>query len=89
MTGPAFDNGRAIDEGWSIFECFGSENGPWQLQKCDDRDMLRTDLEAWRLVMDYADAGSEYHQKALQFLKDHNPIEHDCIVDTIKRMAIA
>ncbi|MGX9944937.1 hypothetical protein ACTG4Q_20965 [Bradyrhizobium denitrificans] len=89
MTGPVFDNNRAIDEGWSIFECFASENGPWQLQKCDDSNLLKDDLQAWRLVVDYADAGSEYHQKALQFLKDHNPIEYDCIIDMIRRKAVA
>jgi hypothetical protein len=89
MTGPVFDNNRAFDEGWSIFECFGSANGPWQLQKCDESGILKTDLEAWRLVVDRAEAGSNYHQTALQFLKDHNRIEYDCVVDTIKRKAIA
>lgn len=89
MTITAFDNNRAIDEGWCISECHGSENGPWQLQKCDELDILKNDLEAWRLVIDYADAGSEYHLKALQFLKDHNPIEYDCITDTVRRKAVA
>lgn len=89
MTGPMFDNGKAVDEGWSIFECFGSENGRWQLQKLDDAGKFNTDIDAWRLVLDYADAGSEYHQQALQFLKDNNPMEYDCIIDTIRRKAIA
>jgi hypothetical protein len=89
MTGPAFNNDPAADEGWCISECHGSENGPWQLQKCDEQDVFKTDIEAWRFVVDVAEAGSEYHQSALQFLKDHNPIEYDCIVDTMKRKAIA
>jgi hypothetical protein len=89
MIGPAFDNGQAVDEGWSIFECFGSENGSWQLQKCDNAETFHTDIDAWRLVINYADAGSQYHQRALQFLKDNNPMEYDCMIDTIKRRAIA
>lgn len=84
-----FDNSIAFDQGWGIFDCYGSENGPWQLQKLDESDRLRNDLEAWRLVVDYANAGSDYHKKALQFLADHNPIEHDCIIDTISRKAVA
>jgi hypothetical protein len=89
MTEPVFDNNQSADEGWCISECFGSANGPWQLQKCDEQDVFKTDIEAWRFVVDCAEAGSEYHKQALQFLKDHNRTEHDCIVDTIKRRAIA
>ncbi|MCP1757769.1 hypothetical protein [Bradyrhizobium elkanii] len=84
-----FDNNRAFDEGWGIFECHGSQNGPWQLQKLDESPRLRNDLEAWRLVVDYANAGSDYHVKALQFLAEHNPLEHNCIMDTIMRRAVA
>ncbi|MEY9247612.1 hypothetical protein [Bradyrhizobium elkanii] len=85
----SFDSNIAFDQGWGIFDCDGSENGPWQLQKLDESDRLRNDLEAWRLVVDYANAGSEYHKKALQFLADHNPIEHRCIIDTISKKAVA
>jgi hypothetical protein len=89
MTTPTFDINQAVDEGWCISECHGSENGPWQLQKCDERDKFMNDMQAWRHVVDYAEAGSEYHQKALQFLQDHNPVEYDCIIDTMARKAIA
>lgn len=84
-----FDNNIAFDQGWGIFDCEGSENGPWQLQKLDESELLRNDLEAWRLVVNYANAGSEYHQKALQFLAEHNPLEHTTIIDTINRKAVA
>jgi hypothetical protein len=84
-----FDNTQAFDQGWGIFDCDGSENGPWQLQKLDESDLLRNDLEAWRLVTDHANAGSEYHQKALQFLAEHNPLEHNTIIDTVNRKAVA
>lgn len=84
-----FDNAIAFDQGWGIFECHGSENGPWQLQKLDESSRFRNDLEAWRLVVDYSKAGSEYHKKALAFLAANNPIEHDCIIDTVNRRALA
>lgn len=32
----AEDAEQAKAEGWGIFECSGSEDGPWQLQKFDD-----------------------------------------------------
>lgn len=46
MTEPVFDTDKAADEGWCISECHGSENGPWQLQKCDEQDVFKTDIEA-------------------------------------------
>ena len=84
-----FDNAIAFDQGWGIFDCYGSENGPWQLQRLDESDRFLTDIEAWRLVVDQAAAGSAYHQTALQFIADHNPIEHDCIINTVNKKAVA
>ncbi|WP_316196665.1 hypothetical protein [Bradyrhizobium sp. SZCCHNS3053] len=89
MTKPTFDNTIAFDEGWGIFECRGSENGRHQLQKLDESDELTTDMEAWRLVVEQAASGSDYHVKAMQFLKDHSRVEHDCIVDTVAQKPLA
>jgi hypothetical protein len=75
MDDPFFDNSQAVREGWSIFDCSGSDNGRWQLQKCDDSDKCSTDLVAWDHVRTAADAGSEYHASALKFLEQHNPDE--------------
>ncbi|MGJ4953116.1 hypothetical protein [Bradyrhizobium sp. HKCCYLS20291] len=86
---PIFDNNRAFDEGWGIFECSGSENGPYQLQKLDESDKFRNDIEAWRYVVEVADRESEYHQKALAFLAEHSPFEHQTILDTVNNKAVA
>ncbi|WP_316207478.1 hypothetical protein [Bradyrhizobium sp. SZCCHNR3118] len=84
-----FNNDVAFDQGWGIFECHGSENGPWQLMKLDQSGRFKNDLEAWRWVVDYANRGSDYHKSALQFLAEHNPIEHCCIIDTVNKKAVA
>lgn len=91
MKPAAFDNNKSVDEGWCISECHGSENGPWQLQKCDEQDVFKTDIEAWRHVVTQSQAGSQYHTSALEFLQRHNPIEYDVITNTIvgKTRAIA
>jgi hypothetical protein len=83
MTDPVFDNTQAEQEGWSIFECHGSDNGLWQLQKCDDARVFASDQEAWAHVVDSADAGSAYHKLAILFLETFNPEEAACIKDAV------
>jgi hypothetical protein len=70
----------ATAEGWDIFDCEGSENGPWQVQKIDDLEGATTasgfvvpdlmqDLVAWRLVV----AGkAPHHIAARAFIQHHN-----------------
>lgn len=77
---PVFNNERAMVEGWCVSECDGYDDGPWQLQMYDDADVFETDAKAWLFVCRMADDGSVYHRKAMQFLQDHNPIEHAKIV---------
>lgn len=72
---PEFDNSQAVTQGWSIFECTGSDNGPYQLQCCDDDDVFLDDAAAWGYVVKCARGGSEYHKQALAYLRDHNPME--------------
>lgn len=84
-----FDNTQAIHEGWSIFECDGSDNGHWQLMKLDCTNQFMTDIDAWRHVVECADLGSVYHKQALSFLTAHNPTEYFCIMDTVRKRAIA
>jgi hypothetical protein len=72
---PEFDNSQAVKEGWSIFTCDGSDNGPYQLQCCDDDDVFEKDVQAWQYVVQCAKGGSEYHKKALDYLREHNPAE--------------
>lgn len=73
------DSVAAHVEGWDIFECWGSLNGPWQIQKFDDEDRYAEDNEVWSLVRQRAAAGSALHQKALDFLQVHNPREYEAV----------
>lgn len=70
-----FDGAQAEREGWGIFDCDGSENGPWQLQKIDERNVFETDLSAWQYVVNMALAGSAYHRSAIDYLREHSPAE--------------
>jgi hypothetical protein len=79
MSEPSFDNKQAYSEGWGIFECSGSENGPYQIQRLDQEAILADDDAAWRLVADKARKGSRYHRKALAFVRKNNPIEWSVI----------
>lgn len=84
------DQAAAAAEGWDIFDCDGSDNGPWQLQ-CFDNPAeagwpqgkaypFGCDPDAWRHVLTRAAAGSPLHQRALQFLEQHSPAEHQRIL---------
>jgi hypothetical protein len=89
MSRPVFDNSQAILEGWSIFDCDGSSNGRWQLQKCDDLNVFADDLFAWRFVVEQARLGSTYHEMTLLFLKQFNRDEYETIIATVDRKAVA
>lgn len=75
-----FDNAQAFNEGWGIFDCDGSLNGPWQLQKLDDgkepASPFTDDTFAWRFVWDRASEGSAYHAAALDYIMEHNALEY-------------
>lgn len=79
MAAIEFDNHQSADEGWVVSDCDGSENGPWQIQKLDHLAMFPSDGDAWRHVITKADEGSAYHQAALDFIREHNPIEANAI----------
>lgn len=83
----ADDAAKANAEGWDIFESFGSENGPWQLQKFDDPDWgpdapspypFATDSDVWVHVRT---GNTPLHRKALAFLSEHNPQEYRAITE--------
>lgn len=76
---PQFDNTQADTEGWAIFECSGSQNGTFQICKCDDQDTFEDDEKAWAHVVGKAREGSEYHRNALIYIRQHNPIEFHSI----------
>lgn len=78
----------AMMEGWSVFECSGSANGQWQIQRLDDASdvpgaqQLERDEDAWSLVLQ---GKGEHHAAALRFLKNINPMEHDAIAEFGRR----
>jgi hypothetical protein len=74
-----FDNHQSASEGWVVADCDGSENGPWQIQKVDEMDVFKSDCDAWAHVVQAAKNGSAYHQAALDFVAEHNPIEWQVI----------
>lgn len=85
------DHLAASREGWDMFESYGSDNGPYQIQSFDDPDEWEGvglypfdgDTDAWEHVWKLAELGSTLHVKALEFLKVHNPLEHTHIVNHI------
>lgn len=81
----------AMQEGWSIFSSKGSANGPWQVQAFDDASdvpgapQLDTDEDAWKLVLQGKEA---HHAAALAFIKAHNPIEYEAIMEFAEKEEI-
>jgi hypothetical protein len=95
------DSKAARAEGWDVWDCDGSENGRFQLCRCDDdpeaercdatgemRGAAFDDDEgAWRHVVALAREGSALHVKALAFITAQNPIEAECIAATVGPVA--
>lgn len=75
-----FNDDQAMSEGWIIAECYGSENGDYQLQRIDEDEKFKSDDEAWLYVYKKAHEGSSYHQQALMFLNDNNPQEYQALI---------
>jgi hypothetical protein len=82
-------NTEGDKEGWAIFEASGSHDlrgnvTPFQLQKCDDSDLMANDSQAWRHVVLRARAGSQLHQQALAWLRINSPTEYTQVVRSVK-----
>jgi hypothetical protein len=83
------DSQAAMAEGWDVFAVMDVEE-PWQIQRLDDpaeddrvdfdEPKFDDDVEVWRHLVEQAAAGSPLHQKALDFMAEHNPAEWDVIV---------
>ena len=70
---------KAETEGWSIFECWGSAHGKWQIQKLDAEAIISDDSDAWSIVVN----GKEpHHKSALDFIRFFNPNEYNRIINT-------
>jgi hypothetical protein len=82
------DSLAANTEGWDLFDCDGSDNGPLQLCKIDEPELWaedrgvvisRTwedDTDAWVFV---ARNPSDLHGKALALVQRANPVEREAI----------
>ena len=69
-------------EGWALFDCDGSANGPMQIQSFDDGEPVDIggDDAAWMLVWSRAHAGSQRHLDALLVVAVSNQLEYLAIV---------
>ena len=75
------DETAALARGWGIFDASDSENDtPFQLQAHNEAGLIRSDDDAWILVVNNARAGEPLERKALAFLKEHSPNEYGFIV---------
>lgn len=79
---PVFDINMAIpeDEGWAIFD---GDSG-LRIEKDDDAGILRSDDDAYRLVLQRASYGSKLHLDALEVIKGHAPLEWANIVEFVR-----
>lgn len=80
-----FDDTQALQEGWLIADVDDAPIGMrWQLQKADQSDIFLNDFGAWQFVCHRAQAGSEYHKNALEFIKNRSPKEYSMIASECK-----
>jgi hypothetical protein len=61
----------AHEEGWGIFQCFGSTDDDWQVQIDHDSDKLDADGDAWNLLS----TDTPLHRRAVAWLHFHAPME--------------
>lgn len=88
------DSWAALNEGWDIFECDGSANGPYQICVLEEPYLIEelgyedkkfpSDNEVWVRVRNLASAGSPLHLKALQFVRTENPKEYEAIQNWVE-----
>ena len=71
------DAAAAYKEGWSIYNCHGSEQGLWQVQSNDEQGLLKDDTEAWMLV---GRGEQPHHINARRYLKENNRQEYERII---------
>lgn len=76
---PVFDNKQANSEGWCISKTHGSDYGPFQLQRLDEKATFTLDDDAWDFVARKATEGSAYHVGAIEYLRVHSRIEYDAL----------
>jgi len=73
----------AESEGWGIFICEGSQDGDYQIQKIDDKNKFKSDMDAIRHILKLAFNGSTFHKQAIWKVINLNPKEKDIIFNSI------
>jgi hypothetical protein len=73
----------AKPEGWAIFECVGSSDGDYQLERIDSDNKFESDSEAIKHVVKLALNGSAFHKQVLIKLIELNPNESNFIIKSI------
>lgn len=75
---------QAMNDGWTISDCYGTENGtPWQLQALNEAEVFADDNAAWLHVVTNARNGDALAIKALEFLRDFSPKEYEYISNRV------
>jgi hypothetical protein len=73
-----------VSEGWGIFECLGSSDGPVQIQRDDEQAVLDGDTDTSELVWRRAEEGSVIHQRALDLIVEQNRREYIAIRESME-----
>ena len=71
------DSKSATKEGWDLFFCSGSADGILQVQRIDELNILKDDVEAWEVVKH---GNSPHHIKAKALLKECNKKEYNRVI---------
>lgn len=72
-------NAAVWDEGWGVFDSYGSAGGPLQIQKIDEEGIFDDDCEVWEMVWRRAAEGDEVCQGALEVVREFNLLEYRSI----------
>ncbi len=73
-------------EGWDIFDAYGSVNGRWQIQRCDEMEVFASDQEAWAHVWQKSEEGSVVHRLAINAIMIENPSEYVAIMTYVNNL---
>jgi len=79
-------NHEADGLGWAIFDCNGSANAPYQLQKDDEAGLFKDDDAVWHHVCSEAEKNPDgLEARALNWLRLNSPDEYRYINSAFPR----
>jgi hypothetical protein len=62
----------AVAEGWTVFECDGSQYGRWQVQRDDETDAIESAEHAWKMILEQ---DTPLHRATIDLILQINPGE--------------